>query len=194
MNVKLNERTLALLAARSSSKYSAHILTLKTAFSARICTEYLNRRRQMLFLLSFTFIPNKNKLIMQYILSGDYYMKEIKLDVHTHTLASGHAYGTINEMIKEASNRNLDILGITEHGPGIPGACNPFYFFNIKVVPHMQYGVKLMLGAEINILDYKGTLDLKPEHIKHLDLRIAGIHFQCYKRYRLQSVCYNGSG
>lgn len=45
----------------------------------------------------------------------------------------------------------------------------------------MQYGVKLMLGAEINILDYKGTLDLKPEHIKHLDLRIAGIHFQCYK-------------
>ena len=39
----------------------------------------------------------------------------------------------------------------------------------------------LMLGAEINILDYKGTLDLKPEHIKHLDLRIAGIHFQCYK-------------
>ena len=53
MNVKLNERTLALLAARSSSKYSAHILTLKTAFSARICAEYLNRRRQMLFLLSF---------------------------------------------------------------------------------------------------------------------------------------------
>ena len=66
MTVKLNERTLALLAARSSSKYSAHILTLKTAFSARICTEYLNRRRQMLFLLSFTFIPNKNKLIILY--------------------------------------------------------------------------------------------------------------------------------
>ena len=58
MTVKLNERTLALLAARSSSKYSAHILTLKTAFSARICTEYLNRRRQMLFLLSFIAIAN----------------------------------------------------------------------------------------------------------------------------------------
>ena len=56
MTVKLNERTLALLVARSSSKYSVYILTLKTAFSARICTEYLNRRRQMLFLLSFTFI------------------------------------------------------------------------------------------------------------------------------------------
>ena len=50
IHVWFDKRTLALLAARSSSKYSAHILTLKTAFSARICTEYLNRRRQMLFL------------------------------------------------------------------------------------------------------------------------------------------------
>ena len=58
MTVKLNERTLALLVARSSSKYSVYILTLKTAFSARICTEYLNRRRQMLFLLSFIAIAN----------------------------------------------------------------------------------------------------------------------------------------
>ena len=56
MTVKLNERTLALLVARSSSKYSVYILTLKTAFSARICAEYLNRRRQMLFLLSFTVV------------------------------------------------------------------------------------------------------------------------------------------
>ena len=58
MTVKLNERTLALLVARSSSKYSVYILTLKTAFSARICAEYLNRRRQMLFLLSFIAIAN----------------------------------------------------------------------------------------------------------------------------------------
>lgn len=108
-------------------------------------------------------------------------MNHVKLDMHTHTLASGHAYGTIAEMAKSASEKELELLGITEHGPGIPGACNPFYFFNIKVVPRSQYGIKLMLGAEINILDYKGTLDLKPEHIKHLDLRIAGIHFQCYK-------------
>ena len=49
MNVKLNERTLALLAARSSSKYSAHRLTLKPAVSFSLCTEYLNRRRQMHF-------------------------------------------------------------------------------------------------------------------------------------------------
>ena len=49
MAIKLNERTLALLAARSSSKYSAHRPALKPKVSAGLCTEYLNRRRQMHF-------------------------------------------------------------------------------------------------------------------------------------------------
>lgn len=107
-------------------------------------------------------------------------MKDIKIDMHTHTLASGHAYATVHEMITAAAEKNLEILGITEHGPMIPGSCDPFYFFNIKVIPRYQHGIKVMFGAEINILDYNGTLDLRPEHIKHLDLRIAGIHHQCY--------------
>lgn len=108
-------------------------------------------------------------------------MKDIKIDMHTHTIASGHAYGTINEMIQSAAEKNLEMIGITEHGPGIPGTCDPFYFFNLRVIPRKQHGIKVMFGAEINILDYKGSLDLKTDHIKHLDLRIAGIHFQCYK-------------
>ena len=108
-------------------------------------------------------------------------MKPLKIDMHTHTLASGHAYATINEMTKAAADKNLEMIGFTEHGPVIPGSCDPFYFFNLRVVPRTQYGVRIMLGAEINILDYKGNLDLRPEHIKHLDIRIAGIHSECYK-------------
>lgn len=107
-------------------------------------------------------------------------MKDIKIDMHTHTLVSGHAYGTINEMIVAAADKGLEMLGITEHGPMIPGSCDPFYFFNLRVIPRYQHGVKIMFGAEINILDYTGMLDLKSMHIKHLDLRIAGIHSQCY--------------
>ena len=38
-----------------------------------------------------------------------------------------------------------------------------------------------MLGAEINILNYKGTLGLDERYFKHLDIRIAGIHEMCYK-------------
>jgi putative hydrolase len=43
---------------------------------------------------------------------------QIELDVHTHTIASGHAYGTINEMAKAASEKGLKLLGITEHAKG----------------------------------------------------------------------------
>lgn len=37
------------------------------------------------------------------------------LDLHTHTIASGHAYNTMMEMIREAQNKGLDVYGITEH-------------------------------------------------------------------------------
>lgn len=104
----------------------------------------------------------------------------VKLDVHTHTVASGHAYSSIREMAKEASKKGLKLLGITEHAPGIPGTCTPIYFENLRVVPREMYGVELMLGAEINILDYNGTLSLEDGVIDKLDVRIAGIHNFCY--------------
>ena len=43
-------------------------------------------------------------------------MKKIELDIHTHTIASGHAYSTLSEMIAEGQRKGLSILGITEHG------------------------------------------------------------------------------
>ena len=104
----------------------------------------------------------------------------IELDVHTHTIASGHAYSTIREMMKAASKKGLKLLGITEHASGIPGTCSDIYFENLKVVPREMYGVELMLGAEINILDYDGSLSLEDRIIDKLDIRIAGIHNHCY--------------
>ena len=105
----------------------------------------------------------------------------IKLDVHTHTVMSGHAYSTMQEMVTAAQQKHLDILGITEHAPGIPGTCHPIYFRNLHVVPRQYDGLRLLLGAELNILDTKGTLDLDEYYYKMLDLRIAGIHLLCWK-------------
>lgn len=107
-------------------------------------------------------------------------MKKISLDVHTHTIVSGHAYSSLQEMAQEASNRGLEILGITEHAPGIPGTCDPIYFRNLHVVPRQMYGIRLLLGAELNILDTKGNLDLDEEYYRRLDIRIAGIHALCW--------------
>lgn len=56
------------------------------------------------------------------------------LDVHTHTIASGHAFNTMREMAKMASEKGLELLGITEHAMTMPGTCHKFYFDNLKMV------------------------------------------------------------
>ena len=103
------------------------------------------------------------------------------LDLHTHAVASGHGYSTIQEMAAAAKEKGIRILGITEHGPSIEGTCVWLYFKNLFVVPKVIDGVRMLFGAEINILDTKGTLDMTEEQMGRLDLRIAGIHSQCWK-------------
>lgn len=102
-------------------------------------------------------------------------------DPHTHTIASGHAYSTLQEMAQAASQKGLQILGITEHAPGIPGTCDPIYFRNMHVIPRELYGVRLLMGVELNILDTTGRLDLDERHYRCCDIRIAGIHLLCWE-------------
>ena len=94
---------------------------------------------------------------------------KIELDVHTHTIASGHAFSTLQEMAQAAAGKGLKLLGITEHSPGVPGSCNPIYFRNLHVVPRQMYGIELLLGAEINILDGEGNLDMDENCMRMLD-------------------------
>ncbi len=108
-------------------------------------------------------------------------MKKILLDAHTHTIASGHAYSTIQEMARMAADKGLQVLGITEHGPSIEGTCPLLYFRNMFVVPRQIYGIRLLMGCEINILDTIGSLDLDDSYLDMLDIRIAGIHRNCWQ-------------
>jgi len=96
-------------------------------------------------------------------------------------VASGHAYSTIQEMAHAASEKGLQILGITEHAPSLPGACDSIYFRNLHVVPRLMYGVRLLMGVELNILDTTGRMDLDERHYRCCDLRIAGIHSLCWQ-------------
>ena len=108
-------------------------------------------------------------------------MRKVLLDVHTHTVASGHAYSSLQEMAKAAADKGLEVLGITEHGPKVPGTCPQLYFKNMFVVPRQMYGIRLLMGCEMNILDTKGSLDLTDDYIDYLDLAIAGIHGAWYQ-------------
>lgn len=107
-------------------------------------------------------------------------MKDI-LDIHTHTVASGHAYNTLYEMANAAAAAGLTLFGSSDHAPAMPGSTHEMYFCNFGSLPKELFGVKLMMGAELNIMDYTGTIDLKKWLLKRLHYGIASIHDVCYK-------------
>ena len=53
---------------------------------------------------------------------------EFRLDSHTHTLASGHAYCTLLEMVRAAADRGLELICITDHAPGMELTTHKDYF------------------------------------------------------------------
>lgn len=107
-------------------------------------------------------------------------MKALIADLHMHSIMSGHAFGTVRELAAEASRRGLQLIGVTEHGPGIPGTCDPIYFRNLCDAPRFLYGVQMLYGSEVNILN-GGSLSLDERHLSYLDYAAAGIHFHCYE-------------
>lgn len=103
------------------------------------------------------------------------------LDSHTHTTASGHAYSTLHEMIRAAKEKGLELIGITEHSMAMPGTCHEYYFMNMRILPRTMYGIEVMHGAEVNIMDYQGNLDMEEYLLKTMDVVIASLHHPCIK-------------
>ncbi len=103
-------------------------------------------------------------------------------DIHTHSIASGHGtICTISDMAKAASKKGLKLLGITDHGPGTLAAGTSSYFRSLTYAPKKRFGIELLFGVELNILDIDGHLDLNDESLGELDYAIASMHAQNYK-------------
>ena len=105
-------------------------------------------------------------------------MKDV-LDVHIHTTASGHAYSTVREVLAAAKAKGLELVGIADHAPNMPGSCHELHFHNFRVIPRDGYDVPLVMGAELNIIDYSGSTDLPATALKQLDYAIASLHTPC---------------
>jgi putative hydrolase len=101
---------------------------------------------------------------------------KIKIDVHTHSIASGHAYSTIEEMARAAKKRGLSGFVIADHGPGLDCGPHPWHFGNLRVLPQKINGVRIYRGAEANIMDASGNIDLDESIIRSLDFVLAGFH------------------
>ncbi|MCC5912337.1 MAG: phosphatase [Clostridiaceae bacterium] len=106
---------------------------------------------------------------------------EFILDTHCHTIASGHAYSTIQEMAEFAAKKGFKLIGITDHGPEMPGSCHLLHFKNLRVVPKEINGVEILKGVEANILDHTGKLDIPKSVLEDLDLVIVSFHKPCIK-------------
>ena len=104
---------------------------------------------------------------------------KIIADLHTHTIASGHAYSTVNELAAAADALGLSALALTDHGPAMPGGPHRYHFCAMRFIPKRIAGVRMLRGVEANILDIKGTLDLEPSVLEDLDFVMAGLHENC---------------
>ena len=101
---------------------------------------------------------------------------KIIADTHCHTLASTHAYSTLTEVARAASEKGLLAVGITDHGKTMPGAPGKWYFHNLSAVPDSLFGVRVLRGIEANIIDFDGELDETPSILEELEWVLVSMH------------------
>ncbi len=105
---------------------------------------------------------------------------KITTDVHTHTNVSPHAYSTLYENMCAARDKGLELVAMTNHGPTMPDSPHLWHFLYFKALPRMIEGVKLLCGAEVNIVNKGGDLDLPHRVVADMELVIASIHTDTY--------------
>lgn len=101
------------------------------------------------------------------------------LDLHTHTISSGHAYSTLAENVAASKLAGLKYYGISDHAPSIPGGPHIYHFSNLRAIPSVIDGVVVLKGAELNILNDKGEVDIPEDILAELDYAIASMHGPC---------------
>ena len=103
-------------------------------------------------------------------------------DLHTHTRHS-HGTGSVLDNVRAAQRQGLEVVAITDHGPaslfGV-GVAGPAAFDAIRqevIEARKAYpGVKVLWGAEANVVSEDGELDIPPGLQERLDIVLAGLH------------------
>ena len=102
--------------------------------------------------------------------------KRFPVDLHTHTIASDHAYSTLEECIARAPRNGLVMFACTDHGMAIKDSPYRGHFTNMGVIPRICDGnVAVLRGIEANIMD-DGSLDIDEQVASRLDIVLAGFH------------------
>ncbi|MDD1747076.1 MAG: PHP domain-containing protein, partial [Methanomassiliicoccales archaeon] len=107
-------------------------------------------------------------------------MKDIRGDLHVHSLASDGA-ATIEEIAYAAKRRGYEYVGISDHSQSL-GVANGLSVERLRgnmdiarnIMERVE-GVKVLIGAEVEILE-DGRLDYPDDVLKELDYVIGAVH------------------
>lgn len=116
-------------------------------------------------------------------------------DLHTHTTYS-HGKGSVEDNVREAFDKNLEFIAISDHGPG-----HLFYGINRNDMANMKNDVERMnvkypklnvkLSVEANIVESGSGLDVKPEEFEEFDFVIAGYHYGLFGCHCIRNWLWN---
>lgn len=102
---------------------------------------------------------------------------DIVADMHTHTVASTHAYSTVREMVQAAGDMGLGFIAITDHAAGDTDGPHIWHFHNLhKAIPRELCRVKIIYGVEASVIDYEGHLSFPEKECAALDWVIGSLH------------------
>lgn len=110
---------------------------------------------------------------------------EFFADLHCHTKYSD-GRNTVDEMITAAKNKGLQRLAITDHGPNNigTGVRNSETYLQIKdeikesleAEKGNEQNIEVWVGAEADIIDLAGGIDVPKKIYQQLDWLIIGLH------------------
>lgn len=97
-------------------------------------------------------------------------------DMHTHTIASTHAYSTIMENAVCAKKAGLKGFAMTDHAMNMPDSPHSWHFENLHILPRKIADVTVLKGAEANIIDADGNLDMDDYLLNMMEWIVASMH------------------
>lgn len=103
--------------------------------------------------------------------------RTVRVDPHTHTTMSGHAWSTLDENCRAAAARGLAGVCVTDHGPAMDRGMPWFGPCSFPRLPAGLHGVRIVPGVEFNIVDKTGRLDIEQEEaLREVRFGIASMH------------------
>ncbi|WP_258360925.1 PHP domain-containing protein [Moorella sulfitireducens] len=105
--------------------------------------------------------------------------QSFRADYHVHTSNSDGRAGA-GDMVAAACRAGLEEVALTDHGPRNIGvgtsSAGVFLRLKRKVATWQSPGIRVLVGAEANVVGLKGEIDIPAAVYRQLDLLLVGLH------------------